>query len=147
MADTMERWLEHLENLLESVTTRPEQHLSEINLIGEQELRRLLVDWNETSQKFPTGQSMHQLFEEQVTRTPEATALVWQEQRLTYRELNERANRIAQLEAEKAAAEAARRADRPATQGMIELYSQVLGVDFAWTQLKIALAEGVHAGE
>lgn len=95
MTDTMERLLDHLENLLESVTTRPEQHLSEINLIGEQELRRLLVDWNETSQKFPTGQSMHQLFEEQVTRTPEATALVWQEQRLTYRELNERSNQVA----------------------------------------------------
>ncbi|MBW4678187.1 MAG: amino acid adenylation domain-containing protein [Desmonostoc geniculatum HA4340-LM1] len=64
-------------------------------LLGEQELHQLLVEWNNTQADYPKEQLIHQLFENQVEHTPDAIAVVFKEQQLTYRELNAQANQLA----------------------------------------------------
>ena len=59
------------------------------------ERHQLLVEWNDTATDYPRDKCLHQLFEQQVERTPEAVAVVFEDQQLTYRELNERANQLA----------------------------------------------------
>src|SRR2546426_5829156 len=61
----------------------------------EAEQRGVLAAWNNTAAPYPTDRCMHQLFEEQVARTPSATALIFEDQRWTYAELNRRANQLA----------------------------------------------------
>ncbi len=64
-------------------------------LLGEEELRRVLYDWNETTAEYPGTLCLHELFEAQAARAPEAVALTFGESSLTYGQLNERANRLA----------------------------------------------------
>ena len=64
-------------------------------LLTEAERHQLLVEWNNTATDYPKDQCIHQLFEAQVERTPDAVALIFEQQCLTYRELNQRANRLA----------------------------------------------------
>ena len=71
------------------------QQLWRIEMLSEQERRQQLVEWNRTGVAFPRERCLHQLFEGQVERTPDAVALVFEEEHLTYRELNERANQLA----------------------------------------------------
>ena len=75
---------------MENVQQRPS-----LQSILEEERQRLLVAWNATQATYPKEQSIAQLFEMQVERTPEAVALIFDGQKLTYRELNERANQLA----------------------------------------------------
>jgi amino acid adenylation domain-containing protein len=63
-------------------------------LLSEREQHQLLVQWNDTLVDYPQGKCFHTLFEEQAERTPDAAALIFEHERLTYRELNERANRL-----------------------------------------------------
>ena len=92
---TIERMSGHLSNLLQEVIENPNQTVSEFNLLSKEEKQTLLVSWNDTHQDFPTDQTIHALFEQQVTRTPDAVALIFEEQQLSYRELNTRANQLA----------------------------------------------------
>ena len=94
-ADRIERMAEHLTVLLESIVRDPSQRLSELQLLPAEEKHHLLVELNETRAAFPRDACLHQLFEEQVRRTPDATAVVFEDSALTYRELNQRANRLA----------------------------------------------------
>jgi aspartate racemase len=94
-AETVEQMARHYERLLESIVEQPQARLSELELLTADEQRRLLVEWNDTAVKYPEQSCLHQLFEEQVARTPEAVALVFDEEQLSYRELNERANQVA----------------------------------------------------
>ena len=94
-AATIERMLGHYERLLEGIVADPDQRLSELPLLTEAERRQLLVDWNGTRRDSPSDTTLHTLFETQVERTPDAVAVVFEDQRLTYRELNRRANRLA----------------------------------------------------
>ncbi|WP_337690048.1 condensation domain-containing protein [Mycetohabitans sp. B46] len=71
------------------------QPIGGIDLLDASERHRLLVEWNATQRDYPAHHCIHQLFEAQVERTPEATALVFEEQTLNYAELNARANRLA----------------------------------------------------
>jgi amino acid adenylation domain-containing protein len=71
--------------------------IAEIEILGEGERRRLLVDINQTAFEFSAANCIHELFEEQVARTPEATSLVSNDLELTYSELNARANQLAHL--------------------------------------------------
>ncbi|UAW64588.1 non-ribosomal peptide synthetase [Mycoavidus sp. HKI] len=80
---------------LDALATGPAQPISDIDLLDAAERRQLLVEWNATESEYPEHQCIHQLFEEQVERTPEATALVYEDQVLSYAELNARANRLA----------------------------------------------------
>jgi amino acid adenylation domain-containing protein len=94
-AATIGRMISHFEVLLETVVNNPEQRLSELQLLRSQEQEQILLDWNNTVVEYPQEQCIHQLFEEQVERTPEAVAVVYEDEQVTYRELNERANRLA----------------------------------------------------
>src|SRR5258706_5917242 len=94
-AATIERMLGHFQNLLEGIVSNPEQRISGLRLLSETEKCQLLVEWNDTSREYPSDRCIHELFEEQVERTPDAPAVVFDEQQLTYRELNNQANRLA----------------------------------------------------
>ncbi len=94
-ASTIRRMLQHFITLLESIVATPEHCVSALPLMTESETDQLLVGWNKTRVDYPAEKRLHRLFEAQVKRTPEAVALVFEEERLTYRELNERANQLA----------------------------------------------------
>ena len=92
---TVERMMGHFRNLLEVAATDPERALSAIPLLTADERRQLLIDWNNTSIGYPTDLPLHKFIEDQVERTPDATALVCESQQLTYRQLNDRSNQLA----------------------------------------------------
>ncbi len=92
---TIERMIGHFQTLLEGIVSNPEWRISELPLLTEAEKVQLLVEWNDTKRDYPSDKCIHQLFEEQVARTPEAVAVVFEDQQLTYRELNNRANQLA----------------------------------------------------
>jgi amino acid adenylation domain-containing protein/non-ribosomal peptide synthase protein (TIGR01720 family) len=95
-ATTIHRWLGHLRTLLAGVVADPRQRLSELPLLDEQEQQQMLVEWNRTQAEFPNAnRALSELFEAQVESTPDQIALVFGDVKLTYRELNERANRVA----------------------------------------------------
>lgn len=90
---TIERMMSHFRNLLEEIVKAPEQRILELPLTSGSETRALLATWGVTDMN--TNQLVHQLFEEQVGRTPEATAVVFKDRNFTYTELNQRANQLA----------------------------------------------------
>jgi amino acid adenylation domain-containing protein len=92
---TVEKMLRHFEALLGDAAARPQSPVSELRLMDEDERRRILVQWNDTGKDFGSHKPIQQLFEEQVARTPDAPALVFEDERLTYAELNAHANRLA----------------------------------------------------
>jgi amino acid adenylation domain-containing protein len=92
--DTIERMSGHYLSLLEGIVADPSQPISELPLLTAKEKQQLLVEWNNT-QADHLPECIHQLFEEQVERTPDAVAVVFEQQQLTYRELNSRANQLA----------------------------------------------------
>ncbi|WP_096600989.1 non-ribosomal peptide synthetase [Calothrix sp. NIES-2100] len=94
-ADTMERMLGHLQTLLEGIVANLDQSIAELPLLTAFERKQILVDWNQTQIYYPQHLCIHQLFEQQVELTPNAVALVFKNQRLTYRELNTKANQLA----------------------------------------------------
>ncbi|HEX7955683.1 MAG TPA: condensation domain-containing protein, partial [Pyrinomonadaceae bacterium] len=94
-AATIERLSRHLVSLLSAAAGDPEQTLSSLSMLSEAERRQQLVEWNETACEYPRGQCAHELFEEQAARTPDAEAVVCGDERLTYAELNARANQLA----------------------------------------------------
>ncbi len=85
----------HLHQVLMQMLKNIDQNLSELVYITEAEQRKLLEEWNNNTISYPRENAIHQLFEEQVHRTPDALAVVDEKQQLTYRELNERANQLA----------------------------------------------------
>ncbi|MEH2178703.1 amino acid adenylation domain-containing protein [Nostoc sp.] len=93
--DTITRMLGHLQTLLEGMATNPQQRLWELPLLTETERHQLLVEWNDTEVEYPQQKCIHQLFEAQVERTPDAVAVVFEDEQLTYCELNARANQLA----------------------------------------------------
>ncbi|MBE8964962.1 amino acid adenylation domain-containing protein [Nostocales cyanobacterium LEGE 12452] len=93
--DTITRMLGHLQTLLEDMVTNTEQRLCELSLLTETERHQLLVEWNNTEVEYPQQQCIHELFEAQVEKTPDAVAVVFEGQQLTYGELNAKANQLA----------------------------------------------------
>ena len=79
---------------LEAIAGEPMARHNEATLLPAQEQTRLLVEWNDTAAPYPQA-CMHELFETQVERTPDAIAVIYEDQQLTYRELNEQANQLA----------------------------------------------------
>ncbi|HJT58387.1 MAG TPA: amino acid adenylation domain-containing protein [Ktedonobacteraceae bacterium] len=94
-AATISQMMGHLQTLLESVTAYPEQPISTLPLLSEAELEQVLGDEHTFPASLPVKACLHTLFEQQVERTPEAVALVYQDEYLTYGELNRRANHLA----------------------------------------------------
>jgi len=91
---TVRRMLKHFAVLLNAAVTDPSASLGALPLLTDQERHQLLFEWNETRRDFPRDGCVHELFEEQVARAPEAVALVCGDERLTYAELNARANQL-----------------------------------------------------
>ncbi|NJK50971.1 amino acid adenylation domain-containing protein [Candidatus Gracilibacteria bacterium] len=116
---TIERMAGHFQNLLRGIVANPDSLVAQLPLLSEEEKHQLLVEWNSTEAEYPqhfeatlygnafaegkTGRCVdlernrciHQLFEEQVEKTPDAIAVVFKNQQLTYRELNQKANQLA----------------------------------------------------
>lgn len=93
--ENITKLISHFSVLLQSIAANSEQPVAYLPLLDEAERRQLLIEWNDNQIDYPKNQCIHQLFEAQTTRTPEATALIFGEERVTYRELNRRANQLA----------------------------------------------------
>ncbi|MDT7540866.1 MAG: hypothetical protein QOE33_770, partial [Acidobacteriota bacterium] len=94
-AATVSRMAGHFETLLRSSMSNPRQPVSTLQMLTPFESRRLLVEWNDTARDYPHGGSIHRLFEEQARRSPDMVALLSGDMRLTYRELDTRAELLA----------------------------------------------------
>ncbi|MBD2726435.1 amino acid adenylation domain-containing protein [Nostoc sp. FACHB-892] len=94
-SDTISRMLAHLAALLENMIADINQPLASLSMLTEVEKHQLLVEWNNTQADYPQDKCIHQLFEEQVEKTPDAVAVVFEGLQLTYRQLNQKANQLA----------------------------------------------------
>ncbi|MDH5548231.1 MAG: amino acid adenylation domain-containing protein, partial [Gammaproteobacteria bacterium] len=94
-AEIIERLANHFTQILEQAGNNPELSLGKFELLGKEEYQRLVVDWNKTATPLPNQLCAHQLFENQATQKPEAKAITFNNQSLSYSELNEKANRLA----------------------------------------------------
>ena len=94
-ADTIVRIASQFQTLLGHALSQPQKHLSELSLLTEDECRQLVTEWNRTATDYPREASIQELFEQQVAEKPEAVALIVGQQEISYREVNERANRLA----------------------------------------------------
>nr|VFK14860.1 MAG: amino acid adenylation domain-containing protein [Candidatus Kentron sp. LFY] len=100
---TIERMAMHLQRLLEGIVAKPETRVSRLPLLTEAERQRIVVEWNATTVPHRRDKCLHQLFEEQIARTPDAVAVVFpslgsgqgEDEEISYGELNARANRLA----------------------------------------------------
>jgi amino acid adenylation domain-containing protein len=94
-AATIARMAGHFQTLLESVLRDPAAAIGDVEILTGAERRQLLVEFNDTRTDYPKDKCLHQLFEEQVQRTPNSVAVVFEGQQLTYAQLNARANQLA----------------------------------------------------
>jgi amino acid adenylation domain-containing protein len=94
-ASTITRMMGHFRILLESAVKDPGIQISRMPMLSDAERRQLLVEWNDTRVPYPAVECVHQLVEQQVEKTPDAVAVTFEGQSLSYRELNSRANRLA----------------------------------------------------
>jgi amino acid adenylation domain-containing protein len=93
-AVTVERMLGHYENLLKAFVDTPDARIADLPMLSGVE-QQLLQGWNDAGMSYPPGQTVHGLFEQQVARTPEAVAVVFEGEQLSYGQLNARANQLA----------------------------------------------------
>ncbi|MBM7584496.1 tyrocidine synthetase-3 [Bacillus pakistanensis] len=93
--ETIEQMAIHYQRILQSIIAQPEKSLASIEMLTEMEKQQILFDFNETEVVTPTDRTIHQLFEEQVHKTPNKMAVVHREVSLTYLQVNERANQLA----------------------------------------------------
>jgi amino acid adenylation domain-containing protein len=94
-AASVHRYMGYFLALLKAMVTDDAQPIDRLPMLSEEEREQVLHEWNETKAEFPSGKCVHELFEEQVRRSPQATAVAWEEEELSYGELNARANRLA----------------------------------------------------
>ena len=92
---TIERMAGHFRTLLQEIVANSEEPISNLAILTNAERNRILLKWNNTGVNYPKSKFIHELFEEQVERTPNAVALTFDRQHLTYRELNIQANQLA----------------------------------------------------
>ncbi|ARV58867.1 non-ribosomal peptide synthetase [Nostocales cyanobacterium HT-58-2] len=93
-AATITQMLENFQTLLKDIVTHPDKSISDLSLLNPHQ-KQLLVEWNKTQTQYPQDQCIHQLFQAQVEKTPDAVALFFEQQQLSYGELNARANQLA----------------------------------------------------
>ncbi|MCA1994498.1 MAG: amino acid adenylation domain-containing protein, partial [Coleofasciculus sp. S288] len=92
---TISRMLGHFQTLLQGMVSNPGMSLKDLPLLTEPEKHQLLREWNDTQADYPKDACIHQLFEAQVEKTPDAVTVVFEGQQLTYHQLNQRANQLA----------------------------------------------------
>lgn len=93
--ETIDRMIGHFQTLLEGMAANPQQCISQLSLLSAAEQEKLLVQENNPQTDYIQYKCIHSLFESQVEKTPDAVAVVYEKQHLTYRELNNRANQLA----------------------------------------------------
>jgi len=93
--ETVGRWLAHYETLLKGLAADAARPVDLLPLLDDAERQQLLVEWNSTAGEYPRTKCVHQLIEEQAARTPNAVAVTFENQPLTYEELDRRANQLA----------------------------------------------------
>ncbi|MCP4700190.1 MAG: amino acid adenylation domain-containing protein, partial [Gammaproteobacteria bacterium] len=94
-ADAIRRMSDHFQTLLENIADDPSRKIADIPLLSKEEQHRILVEWNDTAAAYPKDRCIHQLIEEQTKKTPDAIALLFEEEAVSYAELNLRSNRLA----------------------------------------------------
>ena len=94
-ASTIDRLLEHLRVILEGVTADPDRRISDLALLHEHERYQVLSAWNDTQIEYPSKRCIHELFEQVVELAPDQIAVIYEGKRVTYDELNRRANQLA----------------------------------------------------
>jgi natural product biosynthesis luciferase-like monooxygenase protein/amino acid adenylation domain-containing protein len=92
---TIQRMLKHFKTLLEGIISNPNCPVATLPLMTGPEQKQIVYEWNRTDAEYPRQLSLHQLFEQQVNRTPNATAAIFEGESLTFSELNSRANQVA----------------------------------------------------
>ncbi len=92
---TISRLIEHYQNILIQLSNESDKPVSQYQVLSSFEYQKIIYDWNQTKQPYPEYKTIHQLFEKQVEKTPNHIAVVYQDTKLTYNELNERANQLA----------------------------------------------------
>ena len=93
--ETIVRMASNFKTLLAGIVANPEERVEQLPLLSTNERQQLLVGWNNTRVDYPQDHCIHKLFETQAERTPEAVAVVFAGEQLTYQELNARANQLA----------------------------------------------------
>src|SRR5205085_736545 len=93
--ETIRRVAGHLQTLLTGIVENPDHPLGMLPILAPEEQRRMLAEWNSTAAEVPRDICFQQLFEQQVAQTPNALAAIYDGHRLTYQELNNRANKVA----------------------------------------------------
>ena len=94
-AATIARMAGHFESLLQGISTDTHQRLVDLPLLTDAESRQLIDEWNATGSEVPQQTCLHKLFEAQALRTPDSIAVVWNDEEVTFSELNRRANQLA----------------------------------------------------
>jgi amino acid adenylation domain-containing protein len=94
-AQTIRRLCEHFGTLLEAIVREPDQSISKLPMLTDAERQQLQVDWNQTAVEYPRDSCIHEVYETQARRTPDTIAVEYEGLRLTYGELNARANQVA----------------------------------------------------
>jgi amino acid adenylation domain-containing protein len=94
-SSTIERLIGHFQTLLTGIVANPEASISTLPLLTANEQHQLLVEWNNTYVDYPQDKCIHQLFEAQVEKTPDAVAVIFENKQVTYKELNYQANKLA----------------------------------------------------
>ncbi|MBY0574148.1 MAG: AMP-binding protein, partial [Undibacterium sp.] len=92
---TMMRMANHFEQLLQAVIRQPEWAMHKHDILSTQERNQLLTTWNNTATSYPQEKCVHQLFEQQVDLNPDGLALIFEDQQISYQELNQKANQLA----------------------------------------------------
>src|SRR6202012_5893266 len=92
---TIERYLGYFRNLLQAMVADDAVTIDRLPLLPAAEREQLLYEWNDTAVEYPSDKCIHELFEQQVEKTPDATAVVFEDATLSYSELNRRANQLA----------------------------------------------------
>ncbi|HEX7859903.1 MAG TPA: amino acid adenylation domain-containing protein [Verrucomicrobiae bacterium] len=93
--ERISRLLGHFEQLLESILANPDESISRLEMLPSAERYQLLTEWNNTTREYPRNAPVHEIFEQQVARSPNSLALQFENRSITYAELNTRANQIA----------------------------------------------------
>jgi amino acid adenylation domain-containing protein/non-ribosomal peptide synthase protein (TIGR01720 family) len=93
--ETIERLIRYYLHLLDQLANNPSKAYSKFSLLDQEEYKQLVYDWNATDQEYEKNKTIHELFELQVTKTPNNVALVFEGKALSYKELNERSNQLA----------------------------------------------------
>jgi amino acid adenylation domain-containing protein len=94
---TIRRMLEHYKNLLLAACDNPDSRIAEMQLMSNQERAQVQIEWNRTAAEYPRDLTIPEAFSQQADRAPDVTALIYQDKRWSYRELNDAANRLAHL--------------------------------------------------